>query len=320
MATVSWTIMASSSSVSSLSPFSPIVSSSPSQSSQIVATCQPCVTLCTGASKLSSREAQRILFSHGSKKSLKTLKTLRRRDCQVKASVSDFPEEPVTIDNSTVLVVGGGGLGMEVVRQMATAGSWITAFQRGEKFRKEIEQLGSMLSIGDVMVPGTLDKTLRSNSFDAVVCTVGGGIQDITVDSEGVINLISAAKKAGVSRFLLVTSIGVGDSASAVDERTMQVLGPVLKEKEKAEKVLKESGLDWTIIRPGGLLSDAPTGTGILTEDNSVVGVITRADVATLILKVIFDKRAEGKTLAAIDSAKKFPPMEAKEIKEFSVA
>lgn len=208
---------------------------------------------------------------------------------------------------------------MEVVRQMATAGSWITALQRGDKFRKEIEQLGSMLAIGDVMSPETVNKAFRSNSFDAVVCTVGGGLQDIKVDSDGVINVINAAKQAGVPRFLLVTSIGVGDSAGAVDDRTMQVLGPVLKEKARAEEALRESGLAWTIVRPGGLLSDAASGTGVLTEDTSVAGIIARADVATLVLKILFDKRAEGKVLAAIDTSKKFPTMEAKEIKTFSI-
>jgi len=71
------------------------------------------------------------------------------------------------------LVVGGGGVGMEVVRTLAKAGSWVTAYQRGDKFRKEIEDLGSMLAIGDVLDVATIEKVLRSNSFDAVVCTVG---------------------------------------------------------------------------------------------------------------------------------------------------
>jgi nucleoside-diphosphate-sugar epimerase len=84
-----------------------------------------------------------------------------------------IPEEAVTIDNSTVLVVGGGGVGMEVVRSFAKAGSWVTAYQRGEKFRKEIEELGAMLAIGDVLDVGAIEKTLRGNSFDAIVCTVG---------------------------------------------------------------------------------------------------------------------------------------------------
>lgn len=237
------------------------------------------------------------------------------------AATEEPAADDVTIDNSTVLVVGGGGLGMEVVRQLALAGSWVTAFQRGEKFRAEIEQLGAMLAIGDVMDTGSLEKALLSNTFDAVVSTVGGGMKDIHVDGDGNINVIDAAKKAGIGRFLLVSSIGAGDSKGAVDERTMAVLGPVLKEKERAEEHLKASGLAWTVVRPGGLLSEAPTGKGILTEDSKVVGIITRADVAALILKALFEKRAEGKVLAAIDSGKAFPgkPEDA-EVEQFELA
>lgn len=62
---------------------------------------------------------------------------------------------------------------MQVVRAFAKAGSWVTAYHRGEKFRKEIEELGSMLAIGDVLDVEAIEKVLRSNSFDAIVCTVG---------------------------------------------------------------------------------------------------------------------------------------------------
>ncbi|CAI5990732.1 unnamed protein product [Closterium sp. NIES-65] len=243
-----------------------------------------------------------------------------RRANRVAPRASADAEEPVTIDNSTVLVVGGGGVGMEVVRQLAKAGSWVTALQRGEKFRKEIEGLGAMLAIGDVMAPGTIEKALRGNTFDAVVSTVGGGLTDIKVDSDGNNNVIAAAEKAGVPRFVLVSSIGAGDSKAAVPGKEMDVLGPVLAEKEKSEERLKASDkLKWTIVRPGGLLSDAATGTGILTEDSSVVGVISRADVAQLILRILFEEKAEGKVFSAIDAQKKFPGAPEKEIVEFKV-
>eukprot|EP00850_Spirogloea_muscicola_P009810 SM000056S17928 [mRNA] locus=s56:156474:159363:- [translate_table: standard] len=246
---------------------------------------------------------------------------IKRQTARTKAaairSEEQLAADEVTIDNSTVLVVGGGGVGMEVVRQAAAAGSWVTAFQRGEKFRQEIEQLGSMLALGDVLDVPSIEKVLRSNSTDAVLSSVGGGMTDINVDSEGNINLIDAAKKAGVQRFVLVSSIGAGASAQAVPENQMQALGPVLEEKEKAEAHLMSSGLKWTIIRPGGLLSEAATGNGFLTEDESVVGVITRADVATLILQILFDKKAESKILAALDGDKLWGK---KDIEKFAVA
>ncbi|KAG6544127.1 hypothetical protein Mapa_014439 [Marchantia paleacea] len=217
-------------------------------------------------------------------------------------------EEP-TVDNSTVLVVGGGGVGLETIKALSMAGSWITGYQRSDKFRKDIEGLGAMLAIGDVLDTATIEKTLKSNSFDAIVCTVGGGTTNPEVDKQGPINLVDAAKKAGVKRFIMISSVGTGDSRQAVDERTIKVLLEVLAAKEVAEDYVKQSGLEWTIIRPGGLLSGAPpSGKGVLTGDTSLAGLISRTDVASLVLKIIFDKRTYCKTYTAVDSEKLMPP------------
>jgi hypothetical protein len=62
------------------------------------------------------------------------------------------------------------------------------------------------------------------------------------------------------------------------------------------------TNLDWTIIRPGGLNSDAPTGKAILTEDPLASGVISRADVAALVIKALGSTSScTRKELSAID-------------------
>jgi NAD(P)H-binding len=74
---------------------------------------------------------------------------------------------------------------------------------------------------------------------DAVVSTIGGTPADPSADSEGNINLIKSAIQKGVKRFVLVTSIGTGDSRDAPPQQVYDVLEKVLLEKSKAEDYLK---------------------------------------------------------------------------------
>jgi nucleoside-diphosphate-sugar epimerase len=76
------------------------------------------------------------------------------------------------------------------------------------------------------------------DDLDAVVSTIGGTVLDPTADGQGNINLINAAMERGVKKFVLVTSIGTGDSKDAPSEAVYDVLKPVLLEKEKAEDAL----------------------------------------------------------------------------------
>ncbi len=114
-------------------------------------------------------------------------------------------------------------------------------------------------------------------------------------------NLIDAAVKAGVQKFILVSSIGSGNSAVALPPQAMQTLAPVLVEKEKAEQHLIDSGLTYTIIRPGGLKSEPATGNGVLIEDYKIAGTIHRADVAQLVCGCLFSERANNKVFSAVD-------------------
>jgi len=72
---------------------------------------------------------------------------------------------------------------------------------------------------------------------------------------------------------------------------------PVLK--GGAGTVQEVGGMDYTIIRPGGLKNEAGTGKGVLTEDIRVCGAIHREDVADLIIKALFSSKADGKVGAS---------------------
>jgi nucleoside-diphosphate-sugar epimerase len=104
----------------------------------------------------------------------------------------------------------------------------------------------------------------QSDEYDAVVSTIGGTPADPRADSEANIALIDAAAAKGVGKFVLVTSIGVGDSADAPPPNVFDALKPVLVEKAKAEEHLKavsaKTGMPYVIVRPGGLKSEPATG------------------------------------------------------------
>jgi len=120
-------------------------------------------------------------------------------------------------------------------------------------------------------------------------------------------HVVDGALKAGVRRVVLVTSIGVGDSETASPWLSRQVLSATLPLKEQAEEYLRASGLDYTIVRPGGLRSELATGNGILTEDRSAFGFIFRRDLARLLVGCLDDPGTISRTFAAIDARRRWP-------------
>lgn len=168
--------------------------------------------------------------------------------------------------------------------------------------------MGAFLFKGDALDKASVDKCFASlEECDAVVSTIGGTPADPRADSEGNLNLIEAAFKKGVKKFLLVTSIGVGSSSGAPSPQVYEVLKPVLIEKAKAEGRLVELGktgkMQYVIVRPGGLKSEPATGTAVLTENTSVCGAVHRADVAELAVKALLKDAANNKVLSCVDKA-----------------
>ena len=138
---------------------------------------------------------------------------------------------------------------------------------------------------------------------DACITTLGGMTDDKRVDYEGNNNVIEAAGILGVTRVVLVTSIGCGDSKDAAPPAVFEALKDVLKDKEKAERVLQRyyTNMNWTIIRPGGLKSEPTTGKAIVTEDNKAIGSIHREDVARLTVQALKSFKTKKKVLSVLD-------------------
>lgn len=209
------------------------------------------------------------------------------------------------MSDATYIFLAGAsrGVGREVAKCLMEQRMKVKALLKTPDARVELEAMGISVVMGDALNVGDVERAMLTNEpIHDFVSTIGGLPKDgKRADYLGNKNLIDVAVKAGVHKFILVSSIGSGNSAVALPPQALATLGSVLVEKEQAEKYLIESGLTYTIIRPGGLKSEPATGNGVLTEDSRVAGTIHRADVADLVCRCLNSNRANNKILSAVD-------------------
>lgn len=204
---------------------------------------------------------------------------------------------------SYVFLAGASrGVGREIARGLVQRSLPVKALLRSEAARAELEAMGIASALGDALNLAEVEQAMQGETIGAVISTIGGLPKDgERADYLGNKNLIDAAVKAGVQKFILVSSIGSGDSVVALPPQALQALSAVLVEKEKAEQHLIASGLTYIIIRPGGLKSEPATGNAVLTPDPTIAGSIHRADVAELVCRCLQSDRANNRVLSAVD-------------------
>ncbi|MGV8908517.1 MAG: NAD(P)-dependent oxidoreductase [Propionicimonas sp.] len=200
-----------------------------------------------------------------------------------------------------ITVVGGNsGSGAQVVRVAASSGHSVTSLSR----RGSASGSGELRDlVGDATDPEVARSAVEG--ADAVVITVGGSAGTDRGRAEATRSVIAAMQAAGVRRLVVHSSLGVGDSmqlmAAPVRMFARTVLGKALADHAEQEAAAEASGLDWTIIRPGGLTDDPATGTWVAqvtSEGRPMKSRISRADVAAYIVSILDDPTSFGKALA----------------------
>jgi uncharacterized protein YbjT (DUF2867 family) len=190
---------------------------------------------------------------------------------------------------SRIAVVGGhGNVARHLHPLLAAAGHTPVALVRREEYRAELEGKGAEVRLLDVEGEDAAGFAEAFEGCHAVVFAAGGGPdgnieRKRTVDLEGSLKSIEGARRAGISRFVQVSAIGV-DTPLPPD--TDPVWRAYVEAKRDADAALRSSGLDWTIIRPGRLTDDPPTGLVALGPDVER-GQVPRADVAAVLAAVI---------------------------------
>jgi|TARA_B110000483_G_scaffold232831_1_gene300904 uncharacterized protein YbjT (DUF2867 family) len=120
------------------------------------------------------------------------------------------------------------------------------------------------------------------------------------VDNEGVVNCVNAAKKAGnVKKIVLISSILTNGRAAGLADspgfKITNAFGGVLDEKLVGENYLRNSGIDWVIVRPAGLKNDQSGSLIVGQEDAMASGEIDRRLVAQVMAKAALDDKAKNK-------------------------
>jgi uncharacterized protein YbjT (DUF2867 family) len=144
---------------------------------------------------------------------------------------------------------------------------------------------------GSVTNPDDVAKVFANDDIDGCVIALGGKTSDVgdTMLTDGTKVILDAMKVKGVKRVSVVTSIGAGDSENQAPfffkVLMMTAMKKIFTDKNNQEDVVMKSGLEYCIVRPGGLTVDKPTG--IINVIDGKAGSIPRADVAQFCLDAI---------------------------------
>ena len=189
-----------------------------------------------------------------------------------------------------IAIVGGHGqVARHLHPMLVRAGHTPVALVRREAYRAELEALGAEVRLLDIELESVSAFTTALTGCDAVVFSAGGGPDGIverkrTVDLEGSLKSIEGARAAGIRRFVQVSAINVDDPPPA---GTGELWRAYVEAKRKADAALRDSDLDWTIVRPGRLTDDPGAGVVSLGPDLAR-GYVPRDDVAR-VLAVVLD-------------------------------
>lgn len=204
----------------------------------------------------------------------------------------------------TVLVIGAtGGTGREVVKQAQAKGFAVRALVRDETKAREMLGAGIELIVGAVRAAGTLDRAMKG--ADYVVSALGSNSRNDPTNKPELIDYgavraaAEAATKARVKQIVLVSSMGVTDPDAPLN----RMFDNILLWKFKGEEAVRNSGVPYTIVRPGGLSNDAGGQKLIKVmqgDPRDVRGRIPRADVAAICVNALGRKDAQRKTMEVL--------------------
>jgi uncharacterized protein YbjT (DUF2867 family) len=193
-----------------------------------------------------------------------------------------------------IAIAGGHGqIALHLARLLTERGDSVSGLIRNPGHSADLEAVGATPVVCDMEAEADLSRFVEG--ADAVVFAAGAGPgsgdeRKRTVDLGAAVKLMDA----GVKRYLMISSIGAGDPASAPD-----AMKAYQQAKGEADDTLQQSGLDYTIVRPGRLTDSSATG-HVAAGPDVERGDIPRADVALVLLACLDSASSVGKTFNVV--------------------
>jgi uncharacterized protein YbjT (DUF2867 family) len=171
---------------------------------------------------------------------------------------------------------------------------------------RDARQQTKFTALGVPSAVGDLEKGLLEflPGLDTVVFTAGSGPRTgpdktIDVDQNAAIRLMEDCKEAGVPRFVMISAIGADPLSDSSRIRNY------LRAKGVADEHLRSSGLDYTILAPGTLLSETGTGRIQAAEELGCHGTLPREDLTQSVIETLRNYNTIGKTIQMISGKDK---------------
>ncbi|MGT2427449.1 SDR family oxidoreductase [Amnibacterium kyonggiense] len=197
---------------------------------------------------------------------------------------------------STVVIVGGHGkVALRLAAALTERGHTVRSTIRNEAHGADVERVGAEPHLLDIETSDAADLADVLGGADAVVFSAGGGgdgsvERKRTVDLEGSLKSIEAARLVGMTRFVQVSAMGVDEP---VADDAAPAWRAYVEAKRDADTALRDSGLDWTIVRPGRL-TDGPGTGSVRIASRLDAGEVSRSDVAAVVVAVLEDDATIG--------------------------
>jgi uncharacterized protein YbjT (DUF2867 family) len=203
-----------------------------------------------------------------------------------------------------IVIAGGHGqIALRLERLLAARGDEVAGIIRRAEQADDLREAGAEPLVCDLESASVEEVAGLMEGADAAVFAAGAGPGSTagrkdTVDRGAAVLFADAAERAGVRRYIVVSSMGA-DPAHQGDE----VFDAYLRAKGEADaSVRARTGLDWTILRPGMLTNDAGTGL-VRLEASTGRGPVPRDDVAAVLAELVDTPATAGLTLELISGS-----------------